>query len=120
MKSEFGKGFIYPLALYMMHLERMLEAKTYMEFCLAVDGAFDHIRYLNIPIDLPKKISKDIEYLINRLQRYKYRSGNFRLITRKITKVPKDGARIISQSKKIFFDIDKYYLKANPIRGEYE
>jgi hypothetical protein len=111
--TQFGKGFIYPLSLYAIHLRDMAVAESYVEFLIAVDGAYDHLRQLNIPKRLPESIKKDISYLINRLSKYK----TFKIPFGK--KVPKDRLRIINQSKKIFFDIDKY-LNNNPIRGEYE
>ena len=113
MKSEFGKGIVYPLGLYAMHLGRIEKANTYLEFVLAIEGAYDHLRELNTNI-LPKSIAKDINYLINRLNKYKC---SWKL---NIVKVPKDRLRIVNQSKKIFFDIDKLLLKAKPIKGECE
>ena len=112
-KSEFGKGFIYSLGLYMMHLDRVLRADTKIDFIIALDDAYDHLRELNIPNDLPKNVRKDIVFLLNRIERHKH---NFSING----KAPKDKERIVNQSRSILYNIDKYYLKINPIRGEFE
>ena len=114
MKSQFGKGFIYSLGLYMMHLDRIASAKNPMEFLIAVSGAYDHLRELDIPSDLPKNIEKDIKYLSNRL--YKHCNA-IPYVKEKITK---DRERIVYQSKNLCYNIDKQYLKVKPIKGEYE
>lgn len=110
MKSKFGRGFIYPLVLYALHLPHIEKAETFAEFYISIIGALDHLGDIVIPDDLPKKIVKDIEYLKNRIQKYKIYNCK--------DKIPNDRLRIINQSKKLFFDIDKYYLKVNPIRSE--
>lgn len=112
--SEFGTGFIYPLALYAMHIPRIEHAKTIIDFSIGIAGASDHLQDIIIPDDLPKKIVKDIQYLKNRLYRNRYIFQDFN------AKIPKARLRIVSQSKKLFFDIDKYYLKIDPIRSEVE
>jgi len=112
MKSKFGKGFIYPLGLYMMHLERIADAKNSIAFMIAVHGAYDHLRELNIPKDLPKNIQKEIKYLSNRLYQHCNTLHFFK-------KVPNDRDRIVYQSKSILFNIDKYYNN-EPSRGEIE
>ena len=108
-KSQFGKGFVYPLGLFMMHVEQIAAAKTVVEFLIAATGALDHLKELNIPLDLPKNIVRDISHLSNRLHRYCRTIPFF---------IPKDRDRIVYQAKSILFNIDKDYLKVNPRRGE--
>jgi len=120
MKSQFGKGFIYPLALYMMHLDKIAMAKNPIEFFVAVDGAFGHLRELNIPSDLPKSIVKEIKYLSNRLFKHCTAAPHFTYASAFKGKITKDRERIVYQSKNLCYNIDKQYLKVNPIKGEYE
>jgi len=116
MTSEFGKGCVYCLGLFIAHEGRIKEdMKTYEKignkdqaFSMWFYAAADHLFELEIPSHFPPALR-------SRLKKLKNRVLNLRLEDQA---TQKDFEEVIEETKSIFMSIDRL-LKVKPVKAQW-
>ncbi len=119
MKSEFGKGLTYCLALFLKHAERDIFVKNFevlnkMHYTLWFYGASDHFYGLEIPKTLPKNIQNRLYDLKAKVM---YWGGRTQFHNLKVTKKEFDWA--INEALFLLRAIDRHY-GVNAGKGQWE
>lgn len=117
-KSEFGRGCVYCLGLFLAHKERGWrmrdELKKLKIQCVNswFNGSSDHLYDLEIPENLPERIKKRLA----RFQDKCLRLGHgFNIVG-----TEKDFCWAIQEAKYLLRMIDKYVCKVDVIKGSWE
>jgi len=110
-KSDFGKGCVYNLGLFLAHSEKFLEClnlrledtikdpkKIYSEMWF--NTASDHLYELQIPEKYPDELKKKLTFL-------KYKCLHFGHEFNKPFPTMKDVSKMLNLAKEILMDIDK-------------
>lgn len=111
--SEFGKGCVYCLGLFLAHEYKNIDYNKNIELMghLWFNAASDHLYEMEIPKEFPYRLKKQIRDL----ERFALSNGHG--IKTDATK--EDVLYAINEAKNILFKIDKF-LGLKPIKGEYE
>jgi hypothetical protein len=109
--SEFGKGLVYCLGLFLSHAERYNEKNEEIFSNNAemwFNGASDHLYEIEIPKNINKKLRDRIRNFQDKCLEYGHGfKGNIK---------EKNVIWAIQEAKDLLFEIDKL-LKVNPIKA---
>jgi len=105
--SEFGKGFIYCIGLFLMHAERT-EPFLNENYGIWFNAAADHLFELQIPKNLPTEFKTKIEMWQNQAIKFRLTDAT-----------QKDYEESLTVAKEILMEYDNFY-DVDVIKGQYE
>jgi len=118
-KSEFGKGFVYCLGLFLCHTmqnhylsEERKKDDTYIEMWFY--GAADHFYEIEIPEQLPQKMKIRLINFVDKVIAWRLPIGRVNVPTKE------DKEWAINEAKDILLEVDKKYFIKDAIKGDYE
>ena len=93
--SEFGRGFTYNIALFLMHRDRIMDVSVHIWF----SGSSDHLVELQIPQHYPEAFKK-------RIAAFRYKC--LELAHSRFTSYPtmEDAEWVIKEAKEILIVVD--------------
>ena len=118
-KSEFGRGLVYNIGLFLMHerqrerYQEMYEKHNLQWATMWFNGASDHLYEIEIPDSFPARLR-------NRIKRFKTKCLEWGHGFPKKEAEPKDVYWALDEAKLILRLIDKEVLKVKSIKGIWE
>lgn len=122
MNSEFGRGCVYNLALFLIHKNRINNdlgvygtiGKKEIAYNMWFYAAADHLFDMQIPTNIPKLTQ-------SRMIEFRNKCLDFRLPTDNMNEATKkDYDWAIEEAKWLLRQIDKYCCKVKIQKGDYE
>lgn len=105
--SDFGAGVIYNLVLFAMHAER-----EFGEECLWFEAAYDHLKEMNVPSNLPVELQEKMIMFIAKVFSLRHTSYP------NAEPTEEDREWALREVLEIAFLIDQFYGN-NPIRATF-